>query len=122
MVSDNQTTVPITSSASRQEPGLTTISDDFVTRSIAVQEFGNYLGDSDTDTENATAPRGRRWVWLCRLPLCSKMVSHGLVRRIGCYTSTRAQPIETIRLPRREKVAVSSLGYGGKTELLISVM
>lgn len=47
-------------------------SDDFVARSIAAQEFGEYMTESDTDTENATAPHGRRWVWLCKSPQCSK--------------------------------------------------
>ena len=48
------------SSALVDKTGVVVPSDDLVARSVAAQEFGEYLGDSDTDTENATAPSGRR--------------------------------------------------------------
>jgi len=46
--------------------------DTFVARSIAAQKFGDYLQDSDTDTDNASLPRSRRWVWVCKLEQCLK--------------------------------------------------
>lgn len=47
----------------------------FVSRCIAAQSFADYLNDSDTDTENATLPPSRRWVWYCKLPGCPKYYS-----------------------------------------------
>lgn len=38
----------------------------FVSASIASQSFGDYLADTDTDTENSTLPPSRRWVWYCK--------------------------------------------------------
>lgn len=32
--------------------------------------FGDYLGDSDTDTENSRLPPSRRWVWYCKHRAC----------------------------------------------------
>ncbi|KAI1144933.1 hypothetical protein F4825DRAFT_475223 [Nemania diffusa] len=39
---------------------------------LATQSFGDYLGDDDTDTENASLPPHRRWVWYCKHRTCPK--------------------------------------------------
>lgn len=47
-------------------------SSSFVYDSIAAQSFGDYLADTDTDTENSNLPSCRRWVWYCKLRACPK--------------------------------------------------
>ena len=42
----------------------------WIAQSIAVDEFSDYLQDSDTDKENSTLPPSRRWIWVCRLQEC----------------------------------------------------
>ena len=42
----------------------------FVSASIASQSFGEYLGDTDTDTENSNLAPSRRYVWYCKLCTC----------------------------------------------------
>lgn len=42
----------------------------FVSDCIASQSFGDYLGDTDTDTENSNLPPTRRWVWYCKHRSC----------------------------------------------------
>lgn len=37
---------------------------------ITSQSFGDYLGDTDTDTENSKLPPTRRWVWYCKHRSC----------------------------------------------------
>lgn len=41
----------------------------FVLSCINSQSF-DYLGDSDTDTENSSLPSTRRWVWYCKHRAC----------------------------------------------------
>ncbi|KAI0438936.1 hypothetical protein F4803DRAFT_533180 [Xylaria telfairii] len=47
----------------------------FLADCLASQSFGNYLGDTDTDTENASLPPHRRWVWYCKHRACPKYYS-----------------------------------------------
>ncbi|KAJ4361372.1 hypothetical protein N0V85_009413, partial [Neurospora sp. IMI 360204] len=42
----------------------------FVYDCITSQTFGDYLGDTDTDTENSSLPPTRRWVWYCKHRAC----------------------------------------------------
>jgi len=44
----------------------------FVSRSIEAQSFADYLTETDTDTENASLPHSRRWVWYCKSRYCPK--------------------------------------------------
>lgn len=37
---------------------------------LTAAEFWDYLTASDTDTDNATAPPQRRWIWYCKEPQC----------------------------------------------------
>jgi len=44
----------------------------FVFNSIASQSFGDYLADTDTDTDNSSLQSTHRWVWYCKLRTCPK--------------------------------------------------
>jgi hypothetical protein len=47
----------------------------FVFDSIASQSFGNYLADTDIDSEHSALRPRRRWVWYCKLRTCPKYYS-----------------------------------------------
>ncbi|PGG95018.1 hypothetical protein AJ79_10316 [Helicocarpus griseus UAMH5409] len=52
------------------EMAATAKRDNFLTSQSSAEYFCG--PDSDTDTENLTLPKGRRWAWYCKLPGCPK--------------------------------------------------
>jgi hypothetical protein len=45
---------------------------DFIRDSIAAQSFSEHLADTDTDEENLGLAPSRRYVWYCKLRVCSE--------------------------------------------------
>ncbi|KAH7118412.1 hypothetical protein EDB81DRAFT_817269 [Dactylonectria macrodidyma] len=42
----------------------------FLEDGISSQSSGDYIADTDTDTDNSSLPSHRRWVWYCKLRAC----------------------------------------------------